>query len=234
MSGSVSIGSVKLGVLPAVVAIVERPTSAALLQGLKGRGASLVEVRVDRFDAAQEILPHYIQQIRHLTGLPLIGTIRDNPWTTPVRGQLFEQMLPLVDAVDIEIDTPLRDGVIAAAHRLGKTVIVSEHDYEHTPPQSQLHNLVHEAQRAGADIVKLATMAKGPEDVVRLLQLCHGSTLPMVAIAMGEQGTVSRVVGPLFGSLFTFGFIDSVVAPGQLSLDVLVAQLKMYYPSLTF
>jgi 3-dehydroquinate dehydratase-1 len=52
----------------------------------------------------------------------------------------------------------------------------------------------------------------------------------LVAISMGENGTISRIAAPLFGSLFTYCFVDGSVAPGQLGVKETAAMLDRLYP----
>ncbi len=84
--------------------------------------------------------------------------------------------------------------------------------------------------RQGADIVKIATMAKSRADVVRLLRFTETCTVPVVTIAMSAIGTVSRVIAPLFGSLFTYGYITRPVAPGQLPVERLSEMRELFFP----
>jgi 3-dehydroquinate dehydratase-1 len=74
-------------------------------------------------------------------------------------------------------------------------------------------------------------MATSREDVTRLMRFTEDHAEPLVTIAMGDMGKVSRVVAPLFGSLFTYGYISHSAAPGQLSLEGLVDALRVLYPS---
>jgi 3-dehydroquinate dehydratase/shikimate dehydrogenase len=50
-------------------------------------------------------------------------------------------------------------------------LIVSSHNYEHTPSCEELANLVARIQAVGADIVKVATTAKDIVDVSRMFQV---------------------------------------------------------------
>jgi hypothetical protein len=61
--------------------------------------------------------------------------------------------------------------------------------------------------------------------------LAHGRT-PLVAIAMGHAGTVSRIAFPAAGSLLTYASADGEepTAPGQLPLRMLRRELARYYP----
>jgi len=135
--------------------------------------------------------------------------------------------VPYVDAIDIELDTPIGPDVIAGAE--GKTIIVSEHDFTSTPSVEGLNHMVEQGIQQGADIVKIATMATCVQDITRLLRFTEDCTTPLVTIAMGPLGTASRVFAPLFGSLYTYGFITESVAPGQISAEELAKEFKLYY-----
>ena len=77
-------------------------------------------------------------------------------------------------------------------------------------------------ENGGADVLKIAVMPKTPSDVLRLLKvlLVARKTLksPIVAIAMGQLGTLTRIAGGQFGSCATFAGFGKVSAPGQLDL----------------
>ncbi|MFP4417451.1 MAG: type I 3-dehydroquinate dehydratase [Chitinivibrionales bacterium] len=225
---SVQIGSCDLGTKPHIVVSIDREMSSDVLSSLSGRGASLIEMRVDCFHETVEKTVRCIERVRELSGLPLIGTIRENRRTESVRLDLFRNIIPVVDAIDIEIDTEINSEVIALAQ--STTVIVSEHDFEKTPDGHSLHNVVNTAMAQGADIVKIATMAQSRQDVSRLLRFTQDVQAPVVTMAMGELGAISRVTAPLFGSLFTYSFVADSVAPGQIPLDELAAYMARFYP----
>jgi 3-dehydroquinate dehydratase-1 len=108
----------------------------------------------------------------------------------------------------------------------GNTVIVSEHDFEKTPDIATLRSMAGRAVEQGADIVKIVTMARNADDAWRLVTFAATYEAPVVAFAMGEMGTFSRVRACEFGSLFTYGYISKAVAPGQLPAEELVKKIK--------
>ncbi|MDD5675184.1 MAG: type I 3-dehydroquinate dehydratase, partial [Chitinivibrionales bacterium] len=73
--------------------------------------------------------------------------------------------------------------------------------------------------------------AKKPDDVTCLFEFTGQCAMPVVALSMGEYGTISRLLAPLFGSLFTYGYIGEAVAPGQISIHQLIQDLRRYYPA---
>jgi 3-dehydroquinate dehydratase-1 len=82
--------------------------------------------------------------------------------------------------------------------------------------------------------VKLATFARDLDDVTTLLRvLLSHPRVPLVLLAMGPVGALSRVFFPAAGSLLTYAFAEGEVqlAPGQLPLRALQAELVRYYPA---
>jgi 3-dehydroquinate dehydratase-1 len=224
------IGTCTLGVIPRTVAIVDDFLPMNEIKKIKGYGTDLLEIRVDGFPGDIETICDYIIHIKTAFSLPLIGTVRENKRTENDRIALFAKILPLVDAIDIEIDAPIAAKVIAMASK--KTIIVSEHDFSGTPKNAVLGRIVRRASALGCDIVKIAALARSREDVVRLLEFIRRCTIPIVAFSMGEYGSISRVLSMLFGSLYSYGFIKAANAPGQVHIRALIEELRRYYPEL--
>jgi 3-dehydroquinate dehydratase-1 len=95
-----------------------------------------------------------------------------------------------------------------------------------------LNDIVKRSIDQGAEIVKIATMARDIGDVTRLLRFTEDCKTPLVTMAMGDIGRISRVAAPLFGSLFTYGYLRKPVVPGQVSAVSLVNALNQYFPGL--
>lgn len=222
-----SIGSCNLGSKPRIVAVVDECAAAGKLQLLRGE-ADILEMRIDCYQQPLDKTVHYLQGIRSKVGIPMIGTVRENEFTKHDRPGIFNAIMPYVDAIDIELGASISGEVVAAA--AGKIIIVSEHDFIATPDVAGLQSMVTRAKEQGADIIKIATMAHTREDVVRLLEFTRACTDPIVTIAMSALGSVSRVIAPLFGSLFSYGFLTKPVAPGQLSVVKLVEEFRIYFP----
>jgi 3-dehydroquinate dehydratase I len=224
------IGKCELGAVPRSLAIVDDFFPMHDIKKLKKLGADLLEIRVDGFDGDIDAICDYIIKIKKTVSLPLIGTIRENKRTKDERIGYFTKIIPLVDAIDIEIDAPIGKQIIKMAK--GKTVIVSEHDFSGTPSNANLRRIVKKAFSLGCHIVKIAAMASCREDVARLLAFTRECKKPIVAFSMGEHGSISRVLSPLFGSLYTYGFVKKANAPGQLHIGKLIEQLRCFYPEL--
>ena len=90
-----------------------------------------------------------------------------------------------------------------------------------------MEGVIRESLDAGADIAKLAVMPNSLQDVLRLLDVTLKANGPVCTIAMGEKGKHSRVIAPVYGSVMTYGYVDTPTAPGQLKVDELKYILKM-------
>ena len=114
---------------------------------------------------------------------------------------------------------------IAAAHAAGVKVVCSSHDFQKTPPRTELVERMVRMQQAGADLPKLAVMPTCRTDVLELLAATaemadrHPET-PVITMSMGALGAVSRLCGEAFGSAMTFANPGTASAPGQVPLDV--------------
>ncbi len=183
---------------------------------LAEQGCKLVELRLDFL-----MTPPNLKRILTERRCPVVVTVRREKdggrWTKSeeARQMLLRQAIAAgVEYVDLEED------IAASIPRFGKTKrIVSYHNFQETPEDlSALH-----ARLAGldADIVKIATMAHGPHDNVRLLRLMRTARIPTIAICMGEFGQASRILAGKFGAPFTYATFhaERTMAPGQLSYE---------------
>ena len=137
-------------------------------------------------------------------------------------------------AIDVEVQRGCLPQVCAQAHALGIDVVASFHDFEATPADEVLEEVMARMAREGADLAKIAVWPTSVDDVARLLGVCARATagagegtglgVPVAAMSMGALGAVSRVA-PAFGSALTFAVVPDeqgqarVSAPGQLPIQ---------------
>jgi 3-dehydroquinate dehydratase-1 len=134
-----------------------------------------------------------------------------------------------VDFIDFEMSSPpehiRRLRGISREHEIG--MILSYHDFAGTPGLEALSERFLQAERLGGDIAKVAVTAKRPQDVLTLLAATERSAqalkIPLVAMAMGGYGSLTRLFGWVFGSSATFALGASASAPGQVPVEDLNA-----------
>ncbi len=96
--------------------------------------------------------------------------------------------------------------------------IVSFHDFEGVPSLETLRDLRQKMEASCADVVKVAVRPSRLLDALPLLKLMRETDSqfkkPFLALAMGEAGFWSRVLGPLFPNPAPFTFARGEGAPG--------------------
>lgn len=118
------------------------------------------------------------------------------------RALIHEAVKRGFDYVDVEYRSGFFD---IMTEKAGKGLIVSFHDMSGTP--QDLENLYDGMSKTGADVVKIAVSPRSMTDVGRLMELVRrhaGSRPPLIAIALGPLGAVSRIIGPKYGAPFVF------------------------------
>ncbi len=204
-------------------------------------GADLLEWRADFWPAihdAQAVAETCAFLGERLAGrAPLVFTCRTAGQGGEVEMAVEEYVDLLVtvmseagpDLVDIELavgDEVVRQ-LVVRAHECGVVAIVSQHDFETTPPADDMAAILRHMIGLGADIPKLAVMARRSQDAHELMRATHvvyeQANVPLVTMAMGTAGQTTRLTGEVFGSAMTFCALGRVSAPGQVELgDALV------------
>ena len=144
-------------------------------------------------------------------------------------GKVYEAVLNdgRADVVDLELfrDAGMIRRLVDLAHKKGVKVIISDHEFKFTPDEGELIRRLLLEQEAGADILKLAVMAASPEDALTVMSATakvrhYYSNRPMLTMAMGKWGVVTRITGEGFGSDLTFASVGGKAsAPGQIPAE---------------
>lgn len=196
----------------------------------------LMEWRIDYFENVTQAdkLTKVAQKLRSVVGeLPILVTFRTKA-EGGIRELNYESdyfnivetiiLHRLGDAVDIELfhdETRIRN-LIKAAHNYNVIVVMSNHDFEKVPAKDVIEFRLQKMDNMGADIPKFACMPHNTNDVLTLLTATNNARQkiekPLITMAMGDLGKVSRVAGQVFGSTLSFASVGKASAPGQLSI----------------
>ena len=133
------------------------------------------------------------------------------------------------DIVDLEFEKgqSVFGGIIRSARQNNVKVMVSKHLYE-SVSKSRMIGMLRDMQGAGGDIIKLAVNAedaRGAHDVTEAAREVYEkyADAPIVTIGMGTAGVTTRYIKPFYGSSITFVKGVRGTAPGQLSIEELLA-----------
>lgn len=230
----IKIGKVELGKIPRVAVVIADQEDNKLI---KSFFIDIIEIRVDQF---KNVDPAYVKNIikkRKKIGIPLILTVRSceeggqKDISNELKLSIFKENIPLVDAVDIELKSPILSEVIRCARKNKKMVIVSWHNLKMTPNDKILKALLDKAKRSGAHLVKIAVKANKAEDLNRLMKwTIENKPKNIITISLGEIGSISRLLFPGLGSLITYACINKPSGLGQRPLGELQGHLRAYYP----
>jgi 3-dehydroquinate dehydratase-1 len=208
---------------PKICAVITRENQQELL---RSSGADLFELRIDLVGPDW---PNIVESINR----PWIATNRiadeGGGWRGSEDGRI-EMLIKAIEAgasiVDIELATPRLKNVVAKIKEKC-TCLISYHDFNRTPSIVELKDVIKRQIEAGADICKVATMARCDDDNITVLELIKSFTIPIVVMAMGEIGRVSRLLAPLAGAAFGYAALnlEDCSSSGQMT----VAQMRIFY-----
>ena len=211
-------------------------------------GADLVEWRVDGVfrGAGDEEGAKAVEMLVTSSALPCIVTCRAAPeggeyaGDDEGRAELIERLAALdappryvdVELAALEADTGLRERVEKVAGRNAADdgapgLIVSWHDFSGRP--SNLHRRVADLRAIdAASVHKIAFTARSLRDNLELFDLLAERDRPMIALAMGEFGLLSRVLAGKMEGFLTFASLreDAASAPGQPTIDDLLRRYR--------
>ena len=213
-------------------------------QAARDAGADLVELRLDRFTHE----PDQAIELVKSCPLPCIVTIRPTWEGGDYDGNDVER-ISLIEHIGIACHgqgPAYFDVELAAYDRSAnlrqKVMLVVDHHSQPRPTDTGLILSSHDFQTRPSDlirrvrmmtdfqscrVVKLAWRARSLRDNLEAFEIIRQRNKPTIALCMGEEGLMSRVLAKKFGALLTFAAIDKErgTAPGQPT----IAELKSLY-----
>ena len=242
------------GTLPIIITPLVGKTQAALLDEVAAivpKKPDLLEWRIDFFadigDAKAVIAS--AQAIRKAAnGIPVLLTRRNvseggNP--IPIAEPAVVAMYiaaceaKCVEIIDYELSNTPADlqRLREVSKAKGVAMIMSYHNFQMTPDAETLDGKFAAASRLGADVAKVAVMPKSEQDVLVLLAATDRARqaidIPLISLSMGGVGSLSRIIGWIYGSAATFAVGKSSSAPGQISIEDLRVMLALVRKSVT-
>ncbi|ENW91684.1 type I 3-dehydroquinate dehydratase [Acinetobacter dispersus] len=210
--------------------------------------ADLAEFRIDLLNFANDSKQVIAlgQELKQILGAkPLIATIRTHNEGGQLTisdadyGKTYQAYLqqPFMDMLDVEMfrDQHIVENTIKLAHMKKVLIVMSNHDFQKTPPEAEIIKRLLKQDELGADILKIAVMPQNKQDVFTLmnatLKVSQQSKKPLLTMSMGKLGTISRIATANMGGSFSFGMIGEASAPGQIDVTQLKQFLKTVQPT---
>jgi 3-dehydroquinate dehydratase / shikimate dehydrogenase len=175
--------------------------------------ADWIELRLDCFDK----VPDNLEEIKR----PLILTYRPSEQggyreLTKEERLRFWSSAPRGESVWWDIEGDLVHDLAPDWSR----IIISHHDFSGVP--NNLEQIYERLAHTPAAVIKIAVQANDILDCLllfKLLDRARSEGREIIAIAMGNAGIATRVLGPSRGSFLTYGALDDArtTAPGQIN-----------------
>lgn len=226
---------------PGLIAPTTAKTTDALVDTVKGfaklEALDMVEVRIDYLGklAPSEMAATTAKAYEAAGDKIVLVTLRNGTDGGPFiadddyYGKVYDAVLDdgRADIIDIELfrDAAMVKRLVEKAHAKGVKVIISDHEFKFTPDEAEIMRRLMLEDQMGADILKIAVMAHSPEDALTVMmataKMRHYHTeKPMLTMAMGAAGVLTRITGEGFGSDLTFASVGGKAsAPGQIPLE---------------
>ncbi len=236
------------GVLPAIITPLVGKTHAAVLDEVAAivpKKPDLLEWRIDFFEAIGDI-PAVIDTalaIRKAAGgIPVLLTRRNateggQPLSIDESAVVAMYVAACkarcVELIDYELSNALEDlqDLREVSKACGIGMIMSYHNFQMTPDGDTLDSKFSMAAKLKADVAKVAVMPTSDRDVLALLAATSRARealdVPLISMSMGGIGSISRVMGWIYGSAATFAVGKSSSAPGQMAIDDLRTALAI-------
>ncbi|HEU4873086.1 MAG TPA: type I 3-dehydroquinate dehydratase, partial [Pyrinomonadaceae bacterium] len=179
--------------------------------------ADFVELRLDCLNSTPENISELLQGL----GRPVILTFRPSEQggyrnLSREERETFWKTAPRGESIWWDVEGELAQDLSPDWSR----VIASHHDFSGVP--SDLQQIYERLAKTSANVLKVAVQAHDITDcipVFQLLQRARREGREVIAIAMGNAGIPTRILGPSRGAFLTYGALDddSATAPGQVN-----------------
>lgn len=208
--------------------------------------ADIIELRMDSLSNAPdtETAKAAMRAVReHAPGIALLFTLRtqrDGGGGT-ADAAAYEALLMqviesgLCDGVDCELSVG-REAFARIAKRAkaaGVTLVGSSHEFGEIGDMERAAKWLLEQQELGADVCKAAVMARtrprALEAALMFAKAKEALRIPMIGIAMGPEGAITRIGCESMGSCLTFGTAGEASAPGQIDAITLRRALEIMH-----
>ncbi len=228
----------------------ERAEDLCIVAGkLKALAPDIVEWRIDGFEdlsSSSKCLEILTELRVILDTIPLLLTYRTvqeggrskHELSREKRLHLLNMLIASgnIDLVDVELGngTDFIGSITEVALRHDVKKVLSYHNLVGTPSKEELFVLIRKMRENGADIVKLAVTPLCHKDVLSLFSVSYRAResfldIPMIIIAMGKMGKISRLAAGFFGGDISFAKAAKASAPGQIDITDMRQMIRLFY-----
>lgn len=215
----------------------------ACVRDMVGKQAEMIEWRMDWFEECENpsAVERVLREIGKFVEKTVLlctyrslrqggeGTLFGEAYLELNRAAARTKVPDLVDVEFYETEDPKK--VIRQLAGMGVRVVASHHNFSQTPGIQEMAGQLIKMQEAGADFAKLAVMPQNKRDVLHLMEavLLVKEQRPeshLIAMSMGSDGVISRLMGQWYASEVTFASFLKASAPGQVPMEAAAGLLE--------
>ena len=166
-----------------------------------------------------------ISEIKKLLSvqIPIIATCRSGFYSDEQRFEILAEAIKNgATYIDIEIESTAeyRRKLTAIANSSNCKIIISYHNFNETPEENVLKEVIAKAKKHKPDLIKIVTTAQTLADAGKVVELQQRNK-KIIAFVMGKYGKNSRLMSYEYGAPFIYAAHthNSKSAEGQLTVD---------------
>ncbi|HBQ51153.1 TPA: shikimate dehydrogenase [Candidatus Daviesbacteria bacterium] len=211
--------------------IIKSKTGQVLEMISKNQDYDFFEIWLDYI---QDLDLNFILDLKNRYGKKIIFLFRRQNLEKPKMG--FEKRKKIMDIISpscfLDLDISQKQDLKYLKNNSKKiNLILSYHNYQETPSDQKLQEIIKKMVKQNADIYKITTFCNSQADAIRLVDLLSTlkeQKIKCIILGMGEKGVITRIAGVLLGNEINYAptNTDNSSAVGQLTKDELEKILK--------
>ena len=201
-----------------------------------GQVCQIIEWCADKMDGAESYTKETFlveaEQVKKLCGKKKM--IIDYKGSEIMTNKVMRWAMEIADIIDIDANNPELERLVREAKRKRIKTLISYHEFDRMPARNEIAEQYLKMEKCGGDILKIACFAANEVDTYAVLEGAAAysqlkAAKDIVAIAMGEEGQVSRICAGDFGSAISWACGSTPTAPGQFNARQLSKYMDNYY-----
>ncbi|PPD78760.1 hypothetical protein GOBAR_DD24301 [Gossypium barbadense] len=209
----------------------------ASMEKAKAEGADVVELCMASM-AAPYLSHQVVDQLLERKTLPAIVSFRLKSSRTLSKGGCYDTCLKVLKrALELDVEFVEMDYEVACEvnmaeylhNRSNTRIIVSNYVNDGRPSVEKLVDIIACMQATGADVIKLDLCVDYITDLAPIFTVLTHCQVPLIAMAVGNSGLISQLLGPKFGGFLVYGSLGGKPVPGLPSLVSLRQVYKLEY-----
>jgi len=216
------------------IPVVDESALPDLVERAWTQGASAIELRLDQYQGSITTINNFLIDHKEKTWIVTCRSIHEGGHSVKPPAERIELLTTAVKDTCAFIDFELEDwdkqfAAISLDQHNGHRIIFSNHHFNGCPSDVNAFPARTQAEHNNA-ITKIAYTSKHINGTFAALDLMHQHADQVIAIAMGDCGTWTRILARKLGAFGTFCALDPdhQTAPGQVNINDMISHYRWH------